>query len=250
MDNDILVELRNEAIDTVEDKLTSLNKVLKEHEAGLITGSDSLARVRLEAHSIKSVGASFDMKAVQALAHRFEDFLYDLKEIPVEGLKQVHFFVDRMAEALECWINDKEYDITAVMRTLPAKGGFEVSEISVAQIEVMLVMEPGTATKIVTRELVECGYRIVNVASTMDAIQLIPSMAPDAVIVSRVMPELTGVDLACALKAMPTTKHMPVALIAATNADVEGLPASVPVIHKGATFGDDVAEVFVTLGIL
>ncbi len=250
MDNDILSELKNEAIDTVDDKIASMGIVLSDVMSGTETPRNALARMRLEAHSIKAVAASFEMVSLKGLAHRFEDYLSDIREVSKESVPSIQFFIDRLAEAMEAWLNDKPYDVSAVMRTLPAKGSFDENDISVTQIEVMLVMEPSLATKIVTRELVECGYRIVNVASTMDAIQLIPSMAPDAVIASREMPELSGVDLACALKAMPTTKHIPVALIAATTRVVAGLPDNVPVIHKGEKFADDIANVFVKLGIL
>jgi len=42
-----------------------------------------------------------------------------------------------------------------------------------------------------------------------------------------------------------------VALIAAsTRDDVKDLPSSVPVLRKGSNFADDVADVFVELGIL
>lgn len=251
MDNDLVAELRTEAIDTVEDRLQNLQEAIREFQEGTIAGDHALATVRLEAHSLKSVAASFDMKALKVLCHRFEDYFFNVSELKQENCADILFFGDRMAECLEAFINDQEVDVSQLMRKLPNKGGFEVGDIMVSEIEVMLVMEPGTATKIVTRELLECGYRMINVASTMDAIQLIPSMKPDAVIVSRVMPELSGIDLACALQAMPTTRDIPVALIATSQKEkYKDLPSTVPVLRKGSTFADDVADVFVKLGIL
>jgi len=251
MDNDLVAELRTEAIDTVEDRLHNLQESIRDFQDGVIEGKHALASVRLEAHSLKSVAASFEMKALKVICHRFEDYFFNVSELKQENCKDILFFADRMAECLEAFVQDREFDVSSMMRKLPNKGGFEVGDIMVSEIEVMLVMEPGTATKIVTRELLECGYRMINVASTMDAIQLIPSMKPDAVIVSRIMPELSGVDLACALKAMPTTRDIPVALIATSEKEkFKDLPDNVPVLRKGSNFADDVAEVFVQLGIL
>ncbi|SDE34031.1 Hpt domain-containing protein [Kordiimonas lacus] len=250
-DNDLLEELRTEAIDTVEDRLRSLTEAVQDFQAGIIQGNDALAAIRLEAHSLKSVAQSFEMKSLKVMCHRFEDYFFNMKELTPESCKDILFYADRMAECLEAFIQNREIDVSQMMRKLPNKGGFNVGDITVTDIEVMLVMEPGIATKIVTRELLECGYRMINVASTMDAIQLIPSMRPDAVIVSRVMPELTGIDLACALKAMPSTRDIPVALIATSQKEkYTDLPADVPVLRKGANFADDVADVFVKLGIL
>lgn len=251
VDNDLVEEFRTEAIDTVEDRLRNLNEAIQDFKSGYVKGTDALATVRLEAHSLKSVAGSFDMKALKVMCHRFEDYFFNMKELTEDSCKDILFFADRMAECLEAFVNNTEIDISQMMRKLPNKGGFDVGDITITDIEVMLVMEPGTATKIVTRELLECGYRMINVASTMDAIQLIPSMKPDAVIVSRVMPELTGIDLACALQAMPTTRHIPVALIATDQKEkYKDLPQSVPVLRKGSNFADDVADVFVALGIL
>ncbi|TNE60737.1 MAG: response regulator [Alphaproteobacteria bacterium] len=250
VDSDLVEELRTEAIDTVEDRLHNLQEAVQQYLDGIIRSSDALAVVRLEAHSLKTVAASFEMKALKVLCHRFEDYFFNVKDLTPEISKDILYFADRMSECLDAFVNNTEIDVSQMMRKLPNKAGFDVADVTVTDIEVMLVMEPGLATKIVTRELLECGYRMINVASTMDAIQLIPSMRPDAVIVSRVMPELTGVDLACALRAMPTTRDIPVALIATENREITDLPIDVPVLRKGARFADDVADVFVKLGIL
>ncbi|WP_374764977.1 Hpt domain-containing protein [Yunchengibacter salinarum] len=263
-DQDLMDQLMTEAVDAAEDRLSTLSQAVADlathHDAGADVKSDTmrsaLARVKMEAHSLKSIAASFDMTALKALCHRFEDYIFDLKTLEGGTMANIRFFVDRMAETLDAFVQGRDVDVSALMRRLPAKGasaGFDVSDVSVQDVEVMLVMEPSTVTKIVTRELVECGYRIINVASTIDALSLIPSMRPDAVVVSRVMPELSGIDLAAALKAMPTTRAMPVALITSNknnDRDLKDLPSDVPVLHKGTRFGDDVADVFIKLGLL
>ena len=250
MQQDILDELRTEAIDSAEDRLRSMQETVRSFMSGTIQPSDAFAAIRLDAHSLKSVAASFEMRALKVMCHRFEDYIFNIKELNESICRDVQFFCDRMAECLDAFINGKDIDVSSLMRKLPNKADFDVADISVVDIEVMLVMAPGIATKIVTRELLECGYRMVNVASTMDAIQLIPMMKPDAVIISRVMPELSGIDLACALKAMPATRDIPVALLSTENGSLKDLPSSVPVLRKGANFGDDVADVFMKLGIL
>ena len=250
MQQDILNELRTEAIDSAEDRLRSMQETAHGFQNGSVQSSDAFAAIRLDAHSLKSVAASFEMKALKVMCHRFEDYFFTVKELNIDICRDVQFFCDRMAECLEGFVKGQEIDVSALMRKLPNKAGFEVAEITGVEIEVMLVMAPGTATKIVTRELLECGYRMINVATTMDAFQLIPMMRPDAVIISRTMPELSGIDLACALRAMPATKQIPVALLATDRSSLAELPASVPVLRKGANFADDVADVFMQLGIL
>ena len=252
-DADLMQELRTEAIDAAEDRLANMNEVLVQFRDGMVKSEDTLATIRLDTHSLKAVAASFDMTALKAMCHRFEDYLFNIKAVDgrIQGDMQV--FVDRMSECLDAFVKRETVDISSLVRQLPMKGGFDVGDITVTDIEVMLVMQPGTATKIVTRELIECGYRIVNVASMLDAFHLVPSMRPDMVIISRVMPELSGIDLACALKAMPTTRDIPVALIATVDhkdEHLKDLPKTVPILRKGSKFADSVADVFVELGIL
>jgi CheY-like chemotaxis protein len=104
----------------------------------------------------------------------------------------------------------------------------------------------------VAQELRECGYRVVSVADPFEAMQFVISAKPDVVIVSAILERLDGVDLVSALKAMPSTRDMPVAFLTSLGEGDERLkflPASVPVLHKGASFADDVAEAFAALKI-
>lgn len=248
-------EVKQEAIDGLEDRTSQMDGLLKAYRAGGIDAGALLAELRILAHSVKSAASLAEMGAIKAVAHRFEDYLADIKEPNDSILDALQVFIDRLSQSVENFASGTEEDISATMRLLPAKGGFDfnVDDITATDTEVMLVMEPGIATKIVTKELLECGYRMVNVASTMDALMLIPSMRPNLVIVSWAMPELDGVDLACAIRAMPATRDIPVALLtseALDSATLRNLPKDVPIMRKGGNFADDVAAVFVKLGLI
>ena len=246
-------EARQDIIDGLEDRTEQMDRLLKAFSSGAIEADALMGELRILAHSVKSASSMSEMNALKAVAHRFEDYLADVKEPSDAVLGSIQIFVDRLSHAVEGFTKGETEDVSALMRSLPAKGVFDVADITVTDTEIMLVMEPGIATKIVTRELLECGYRMVNVAGTMDALMLIPSMRPDLVIVSRVMPELDGVDLACAISAMPTTKEIPVALLTAEALDsrtLRNLPKDVPIMRKGGNFAGDVADVLVKVGLL
>ncbi len=56
------------------------------------------------------------------------------------------------------------------------------------------------------------------------------------------MPDLDGIDLCIALKAMPATPNIGVAVITSLDRDdasLKMLPPTVPIIQKSASFGDD-----------
>ncbi len=244
---------KQEVIDSLEDRLEQMDSLFKAFKSEAIKPEALLSELKILVHGVKSVASISDMGGIKALAHRFEDYLADIKEPNDTIWNSMQIFIDRLSESVENYSNGKIEDISALMRALPAKGSFNVEDITATDTEVMLVMEPGTAAKIVTRELLECGYRMVNVASTIDSLMLIPSMRPDLVIVSRVMPELDGVDLACAIRAMPSTNSIPIALLTSEALDsktLRNLPKDVPIMRKGGNFADDVADVLIKVGLI
>lgn len=246
-------DLTQEAVDTIEDRIDELQSVLDRLGDGRDDPAEGIEEVRRLIHSVKGIGSSFGIVVIRVLAHRFEDYLEGSDRLEGDLLDNCQVFLDRLSEAVEEHISAGPDEIAKLVRKLPAKGGFDVTDIEVHDIEVMLVMEPGAATRFVTRELQECGYRIINVWSTIDGLLLIPNMKPDLVIVANVTAELRGVDFACAIKAMPSTKEVPVAVLSSSSRDdksLKDLPGEIPLLQKGARFADDVTEVFGQLGIL
>ncbi|KAF0115697.1 MAG: CheY-like receiver [Rhodospirillaceae bacterium] len=130
-----------------------------------------------------------------------------------------------------------------VVRKLPAKPiSFDPTTIEIRNIEVLLVMLHSAQTHYVERELQQCGYRVSICSHPFEALPLAVRTRPDLVIISAMMPELSGIDLAIALAAMPATRNISTAIITSLSADDEYLkflPRQVPVIFKGPSFGDD-----------
>ncbi len=253
-----LEEAAQEVLDGIEDRIGEINRLLQALRGGSQDPIVAAGLVRQHAHSIKSMAAGINVSILQVLAHRLEDYLAPLDRLQDDAVEDVQSFVDRLGEALDGNLNATADEIADFCRRLPAKKaspdeGFDPGEIQIRDIEVMLVSPPGTATNFVTRELAECGYRMINCFSTVDALILAPQMKPDLVIVSNVMPELSGVDFACAMRAMPSTKDIPVAMLTSEKRDspkLAGLPADVPLLSKSARFADDVTQVFQQLGLL
>ncbi|MGF1604901.1 MAG: Hpt domain-containing protein [Rhodothalassiaceae bacterium] len=251
-----LEDLSADALDAADDRLSVLNQLLADLREGRGDAVAAVEQVRREAHGLKGLGQSFAISLLTVWAHRLEDYLTDVKALDARMIADVQQFADRLAQAAESKFQADSSEIAAFVRRLPAKGSdkpFDVADIRASDIEVMLVMEPSAANRFVTRELQECGYRMTNVWSTIDAFQLVPHIRPDLVVVSNIMRDLSGVDFCCAIRAMPTTKTIPVALLTSEDRGshaLEHLPADVPIVSKSRNFGDDVTQVFTELGLL
>jgi CheY-like chemotaxis protein len=88
--------------------------------------------------------------------------------------------------------------------------------------------------------------------NSFQAIEMAVRTVPDYIIVSGVLDELSGIDLACAFSSMPTTSKIPVSLLtsmAADSPELKKLPPAVSLIRKNH-FGDDLATAIAKHGVL
>jgi CheY-like chemotaxis protein/HPt (histidine-containing phosphotransfer) domain-containing protein len=241
---EIADELRREFLDEAAETLRRLDVGLQEARHGRLPTEELVAAMRRAALPLRGQSANFGVRLLGTVALRLEDYLANVSHYPPRLFDDLERFVGTMLDVIEGRI-PLDADASQVVRGLPRKVGFDVGDVEVRNVEVMLVMLHGVAAHFVEREMQQCGYRTSVVTSTFEALPLIVRTKPDLVIISAVMPELGGIDLAIALAAMPATRNVPTALITSLDPDdpyLRLLPGTVPVIHKGASFGDDLAE--------
>lgn len=260
--DEILDRLRTDFLDEAGDVIESLDQLLDKVRHGDDAPQTALSSARRAAHNLKGMGGSFGYPLVTVIAHRMEDYLSNLSTLSEEHVSDVQVFVDRIQDAIDGKGDAPEdQDPAYVVRTLPvhranhranhgafhgAVGQAEIDPETIVKhnVEILLAMPPGASTRIVTRELQACGYRVSTVSSSFEAIELIVRTRPDLVITSAVVDELSGVDLSAALAAMPATRRIPVGLASSFSKDhpeLEGLPETVALLRKGESFADDLA---------
>jgi CheY-like chemotaxis protein len=245
-----------EALDQINDRVERLNFALSDCREGFIAATDTLMAIRIDVHSIKTIGSANDLPVIVVLAHRLEDYLMEVQQLNEgSGLDDVQRFFDLIQEALESPAKIENDAIAALVRKLPAYAppSFDVEDVVATEVEAMLVVPAGLAGRLIGQELRECGYRLVSVADPFEAMHFAASTRPDVIIVSAILDRLDGIDLVCALKAMPSTGGIAVAFLTSMDHGDERLkllPEGVPVLYKGPTFADDVATAFSALGII
>ena len=234
-------QLRIEFIDEAAETTQSLDVTLDSARNGHTTHANVVNAFRRAALSLRGQAGNFGCRSLAAVAHRLHEYLGAAPDVlPPRAWDDLQLFIDVM-QGLAC-INPSRGDAASLVRRLPTKLGFDVGDIEIRNIEVMLVMPHGIQTRYVERELQQCGYRVSIVADTILAFSLALHTMPDLIVISAVMPELNGVDLAIALAAMPSTRNIPMAIITSLDPDddtLQLLPKRVPVVFKGPTFGDD-----------
>ncbi|MCW8915082.1 MAG: Hpt domain-containing protein [Magnetovibrio sp.] len=234
-------ELRQECLDEAKELVSELDLCLDDFRHERIEADELLSKVSRTALKLRVQAGNVGLRLLGTVAHRLEDFIVNAKALPPGAADDLQVFIDRLEDITDGRLA-LDSDAGQVVRDLPAKVGFSESDIEVRNIEVMLVMLHGTANHYVERELQQCGYRVHTVTTTFEALPMIVRTQPDFLIISAIMPELDGIDLAIGLSAMPATRNIPLALITSLDDSDEHLsylPSNTSVIHKGPSFGDD-----------
>lgn len=237
--------LRADFLEDGADDLKALLSYLNEASTGARPVGEVMKEARRVAVTLVGGASGFDLPLLGVAAQRFDDYVASLSSEGAEGLADIATYCEMLLDLL-AEPEGNEETAAQLMRRLPAKGGgFEAEQVEVREIEVILVMEPGILTRIVEREMLECGYRVTTVPNSFKALELACRTLPDLIIASAVLPDLDGIDLCNALKAMPATRNFGIALITGLDRDdvrLKQLPEGVPIIHKSASFGDDLVQ--------
>lgn len=250
---EFLQQLEIEFRDSASDMLERAEGLLRAAGDGGGMSREDRDTVYRIAHSLKGLAASCGHSLTGVVAHRFEDYLADIKQPAADHVAHMQRFVDALGDLVDGTVNERNVNAAEFIRRLPTRPAFDVGDIAVHDIEVFVVMPDDAVSRHVMRELHACGYRVTREANSFKAIEIAAMTRPDLVIVTGVLDTLSGVDLVSAFRAMPATHDLPVALITAGSRDSavdHGLPESVPVIRKGRDFGDDLTDALTQLGIL
>ena len=244
--DDLEDRLRVEFIDDARDRLELMNAALDGVGKGTRGHSEAIGVLRLEAHNFKGMGTSFGYPTVSLVAHRLEDYLSGLKELDLRQLNDAQIFVDRIAELVDRAEQPMVAETNKIIRALPVRYQFEITDIQISNVEIMLVTPSKVVAKKVGAELAACGFRTVTVTDPIESISLAVRVPPDMVIASMVMDGLSGLDLIRGLRAMSITRDVPMALLTSLQLDnpaLKEIPHGVSVIRVGEHFGDDFAAV-------
>ena len=245
-------QVEAEFVEEVRDIVSGLEVLIGNLRSDSIVAKDALPRIQREIFTIAARGSTVDQPLLTVVAHRFGEYLADLAEASPKQLDDMVAFIDQIRQVLDGKL--QAADSAAIVRTLPTRviHDFNPADVAINNVEVMLVISDRSTSRIVERELQACGYRVSNVRSPFLALEMVVRTRPDLVVISGVLDELSGVDLASALAAMPTTRHVKVAVLTSydlSHHTLQDLPARVPLIRKGSSFGDDLAEALARLKI-
>lgn len=233
---EMVENLRREFVDETLERLQTL-------DTGLV---DQLGVIREFFFQTRGQAHNFNLPLLDVVCRQAENYLSALTTIDGRREADIRRYLDAATDILEGTISS-DTDPAQLVRTLPGRvsDAFSPDSIEIREVEVMLVMHHNAQTHFIEREVQACGYRVTIITSTLEALAHATRTKPDFMIVSAVMPGLSGIDLVMGLCHMPETRNIPLALITSLPAESDWLrvlPDGIPVIRKGQSFGDDLAN--------
>jgi CheY-like chemotaxis protein len=253
IDNENERRVVGEFLDELRDTASALQVLLGNLRSRSLPVAEGLETLRRDAGNLRTQAQALGLPLIKLVTHRLEEYVAELQDVAPAQIDEIQVFVDRI-ETLADGDDVTEADVPAVMRALPAKRPADVDfgNLEPKDVEVLLVVPEKAMSRIVERELAGCGYRTSVVRNPFEAIETVVRTKPDMVVASMELGILTGVDMGCALAAMPVTQGIPFAVLTSYDyghAKLRGLPPRAALIRKGAKFGDDLAETFSRFGI-
>jgi CheY-like chemotaxis protein len=159
-----------------------------------------------------------------------------------------------MAEMLDRPQQPTDEELARIVRALPTHlvQNFSVKDISAHTVEILLVTPTRALAKLLTQQIMACGFRVNAVNDPMDGLNAALRARPDMIITSQVMRTMTGIDLVRTVRAITATTRIPAAILTSQGGDrclFPGIPDDVVILRTGDHFADDFGKVVAQFGI-
>ncbi|CCG07622.1 response regulator [Pararhodospirillum photometricum] len=236
----------------LRDNISELEVTVGNLRSAAVPLRQGATRVRSIVARINRLSVAMDFSLLSLTLRRFTDYMHDLDEPTDRNLDDLAIFADILSGLLvgeiDAAANEAEF-----FRSLPARRPVDLGDVEHLNVEVLLVEPQRSSANIIARELHQCGYKVTNARTAREGLDLAARTRPDLVISSAVLDILSGVDLGCALAAMPSTESIAFCILTSFDRDhpfLVKLPKSCGYLHKGGNFGVDLSNELQRFGLM
>lgn len=169
-------------------------------------------------------------------------------EVDVDKVNRHYPDIDAIFDIVEQIFDgeiDDSTDEAEFLRSLPTPQPTDATGFAPQDIEILLVDPQRTSTRLIAKQIQGLGYSVTSTQDVFEALKLAVSTKPDVIVASVMQKELSGVSLARALRALPETEKIPVAVLTSFsrgNTALAGLPGDVALVDKGKNFQSGLIE--------
>ncbi|NKB57251.1 MAG: response regulator [Alphaproteobacteria bacterium] len=240
-----LERLRREFIDDASERLDRIDGYIDRLYRNDGDLKSDLVGFQREIHSMKGSAGTYGFHSVTLIAHRLEDYIETIPQISRDQMLSFQAYVDRMREILESGTEIEEQKLKKILDELPSSALATQSLPKGQADNIFLVMPKGVQRRLITTELVSRGFRMAFSSHPLEAFGLVISLKPKLIVSSIEFDQLSGVELAHALRGVDATKNIPIVLFTSYDAkklNSTQIPENTRIIHKGPNFASELGD--------
>ena len=143
-------------------------------------------------------------------------------------------------------------DLQGLLHSLPTGQVVTFSTQKIHDINVLLVMPPGLQRKLVSKELLSCGFRVMRAYDSVEALSVALDIIPDIVFVNYDMTPFNGRELSNVFAAIDQLRDIHFVLLTSydpENGHLQNLPDNISVVQKHKDFTESIGELLIQWGM-
>ena len=253
---EVIASLVPNFIEDVRDTLCELNEVLellRRTDTQAEAVNDLLRRI----HGIKGTAGTFGFSFIAVICHKLEDYIIRTPFFTRKETDEILIFFQAIENTLQHGSDPGDEDGFRIFRSLPCYVDLEKFAVPAKLVQALFIGPRDVQYLIIDKQLSNCGIRSTNVQKSLQGIEMVVRTKPDFVMVSNIIDNISGVEVANVLNSLLITRGIPIMLVIseidmrdAAERLKASLPKGVRIVRKGAGFPDDFADALVALNIL
>ena len=245
-------QLRQEFIEAAQDQLDDIEIYLDRLDNSQGNAEDEILGIKRHIHNIKGQGATFGFPLTGRVAHMLEDYLKNADNIQANNISDIRVYLDLMINLI---LTDETIAGSTPQSLFNALPTGQVATFSTQQtrsINVLLVMPAGLQRKMVAKELLSCGFRVMRAYDSLEALSVAADILPDVVFVNYDIAPFDGRELSNIFANVDTLRDIHFVLLTSYesgSAHLQGLPDNISVVQKHMDFTESIGALLILWGM-
>jgi len=251
-DYGIVARLSLEFVEYAGDQLEDIEAKIAQLEDGEGNAEEYLQSIQREIHNIKGQGSTFGFPITGRVAHMLEDYLLNASGIGKNNIGDIRVYLELMVDLIATNESIAQEAPQALLNALPTGHVKTFSNQQLRDINMLLVMPAGLQRKLVVKELLACGFRVIRAYDCIEALSVAVDILPDVVFINHDMVPFSGRELSKVFSAVDKLRDTRIVLLTsyeANDGQFTDLPNTVSVIHKHKDFPEDIGELLIRWGV-
>lgn len=251
-DDSILARLRLEFIETARDQIDDIEVKIDRLDSGQGDAEEELLSIRRHIHNIKGQGATFGYPTTGRVAHMLEDYLKNTDEIRPESISDIRAYLSLMVDLISSGESIAKDGSQSLLTALPTGQVVAFSAQPVHNVNVLLVMPAGLQRKLIAKELLSCGFRVMRAYDSVEALSVALDIAPDIVFIDYDMTPFNGCELCNVFAVVDKLRDIHIVLLTSYEGGdehLQNLPDYISVVEKRKDFGESIGESLIQWGV-